>query len=332
MAVISHHIPGLASERYCIFEPILPRIQSMRVLIVNNLIQEEEQYSADAQQVPDFNAKRWVELERKIAGLALANIEGNIRKFVREPELKMLHLSELNHANVAAFDPDAIVLSGTLRDFDFYQASLLTGFNEFIRVTRYPVLGICGGHQLIGQAFGANITTIDGQPPAAKRAGRLIEYQYRFVKITDVHDPIFAGIEERPTPLWQKYTERRHLLRVWQNHGLEVDRLPPGFAQLARGYLSEHQMFVRRTKDQLIYSVQFHLEKSFQDWQTDKYWEHRNESRDGRLLFDNFLVEALKFRGKGEQVLQGDLAYFAPVAKTKTAAAATVGDVPATGF
>jgi GMP synthase-like glutamine amidotransferase len=331
MTVASSEIHGLVSNRYCVFEPILPRIQSMRVLVVNNLIQAEEQYSSDAQQVPDFNAKRWVELERKIAGLALANIEGNVHKFVRVPELKTLHLSELNQTNVAAFDPDAIVLSGTLRDFDFYDERLLAGFHEFIHATPYPVLGICGGHQLIGQAFGAHITTIDGHPPAAKRSRRLIEYQYRFVKITDVHDPIFAGIEDRPTPLWQKYTERRHLLRVWQNHGLEVDRLPAGFAQLARGYLSEHQMFVRRTKDQLIYGVQFHLEKSFQDWQTDKYWEHRNESRDGRLLFDNFLVEALKFRGKGAQVSEEALKPLATASQTK-AAAAGVADVPATGF
>ena len=151
------------------FEPILPRIQAMRVLIVNNLIAEEEQYSAFAATTTGFNAKRWVELERKIAGLALANIEGNVRKLVRAPEIHTLHLSQLNQANVSLIDPDAIILSGTLRDFDFYDERLLQGFNEFIQTTRYPVLGICGGHQLIGQAFGANITTIDGQPPASKR-------------------------------------------------------------------------------------------------------------------------------------------------------------------
>jgi GMP synthase-like glutamine amidotransferase len=86
------------------------------------------------------------------------------------------------------------------------------------------------------------------------------------------------------------------LLRVWQNHGLQLDHLPVGFTQLARGYLTEIQMMARRTAEQLIYGVQFHLEKSFQDWQMDKYWEHRNESRDGRLIFDNFLMEALRFR------------------------------------
>jgi hypothetical protein len=65
--------------------------------------------------------------------------------------------------------------------------------------------------------------------------------------------------------------------------------------------------------------VQFHLEKSFQDLSRDHArrlnpnlprevrkrllreeaesrtrWEHQNESRDGRAIFENFLREALK--------------------------------------
>jgi GMP synthase (glutamine-hydrolysing) len=328
-------IQGLVSNRYCVFELILPHIQTMRVLLVNNLIVEEAQYSETARRERDFNAKRWADLERRISAMALANIAGNLHKLVREPEVRTIHLSELTEALVAEFDPDAIVLSGTLRDFDFYHPALLEGFTRFIRQTRVPVLGICGGHQLIGLAYGAQITTIDGKPPSLRRQGRLIEYQYRFVKITDVHDPIFAGIEDcrQPelAPRWQKYTERRQLLRVWQNHGLEIDRLPEGFKQLGRGYLSEYQMMVKRTPDQLIYSVQFHLEKSFQDWQADTYWEHRNESRDGRLLFGNFLVEALKYRGKGEQLITGKLEPL-PLAKRAAAGVASNLDMPATGF
>jgi GMP synthase-like glutamine amidotransferase len=160
------------------------------------------------------------------------------------------------------------------------------------------VLAICGGHQLVGQAFGAKVVTLDGRLPGEKRNGRLIEYQYRFVKITDAGDPIFVGIDDRPDARWQRYTKRRHLLRVWQNHGLQIDRLPDGFRRLARGYLSEYQMIARQAEGQMIYGVQFHIEKSFQDWETDKYWDHRCESRDGRMIFDNFLVEALRFRGK----------------------------------
>ncbi len=57
MASASHEIAGLASNRYCVFEPILPRIQTMRVLVFNNLVTEEDQYSAVARQAPDFNTR-----------------------------------------------------------------------------------------------------------------------------------------------------------------------------------------------------------------------------------------------------------------------------------
>ena len=76
-----------------------------------------------------------------------------------------------------------------------------------------------------------------------------------------------------------------------------VDRLPEGFEQLAAGYLCPLQMMVKRTARQLIYTVQFHIEKSFEDWDRKKsFWDHHVESRDGRIIFENFLVEALKHR------------------------------------
>jgi GMP synthase-like glutamine amidotransferase len=319
------------SDRFCAYELVTPRIQTMRVILVDNLIAGEDQYSDRARREPDFHAGKWIRLERMIASLAMGNIESNVRKLVYQPEIHIIHLSELNEGLVRNLDPDAIVLSGTLRDFDFYAPELIEAFNGFIRQTKIPVLAICGGHQLVGQAFGATIITLDGKLPSEKRHGRLIEYQYRFVKITDATDRIFTAIDQRPSARWQRYTNRRHLLRVWQNHGLQLDRLPEGFKKLARGYLSEVQMMVRRTRDQLIYGVQFHIEKSFQDWQADKYWDHRNESRDGRLIFDNFLVESLRFRGREENLVTGDDGK--PVAdKPQLVLTDFSGVVPETGF
>jgi len=290
-------------NRYCVYEPIRPRIDAMRVILVDDLIKREEDFSTVARVEPGFNSKRWIQQERHIAGLAMANIEGNVRRLIRRPEIDVVHFGELTESLIAELNPDAIVLSGTLRDFDFYDSEQIEGFNRFIKSNQIPVLAICGGHQLVGQAFGSTIVTLDGKLPRERRTNRLVEYQYRFVKIADPLDPIFAGVEDRPDDRWQKYTHRRLLLRVWQNHGLQLDRLPEGFRNLARGYLTEIQMMVRRTREQLIYGVQFHIEKSFQDWQMDTYWEHRNESRDGRLIFDNFLVEALSFRGKRDNLV-----------------------------
>ena len=316
------------SKRYCRYEPITPRIGAARVMLVDNLIADAHQYSAEAARQPGFNAEKWLRLERFVASLALANIEKNIRMLVRRPEITTIHLAELDDARVAAFDPDAIVLSGTLRDFDLYHDSLIDSFNRFILTTTHPVMGICGGHQMIGQAFGARIVTLDGQLPGARRSGRTLEYQYRFVRITAPADPIFSGIEPDPDP---RAANRRHLLRVWQNHGLQVDRLPDGFVKLARGYLTEVQMMVRRTEEQLIYATQFHLEKSFQDWQADKYWDHRNESRDGRRLFENFLIEALRFRGRDWRSGPDDDPGSYP-AGSLSGPPVTPADLPSTGF
>ncbi len=82
---------------------------------------------------------------------------------------------------------------------------------------------------------------------------------------------------------------------MWQNHGLQLDSVPDKFKLLATAYLCRNQMMVKRVDGQLIYTVQYHLEKSFEDWHKNRTrWEHPNESRDGRIIFENFLNEALK--------------------------------------
>jgi GMP synthase-like glutamine amidotransferase len=195
------------------------------------------------------------------------------------------------------FKPDAIVLSGTLRDFDYYNPAVIETSSEFIRQTTIPVLAICGGHQLVGLGFGAHVITLAGLEQHEQRENRPLEYQYRFVRITDPTDPIFRGINNPSSGLWQQYTRQSGVLRVWQNHGLQLDRVPEGFTLLATSTRCRNQMMVKRDQGQLIYTVQFHLEKSFEDWNKSRTrWEHQNESRDGRILFENFLNLALAHR------------------------------------
>jgi GMP synthase-like glutamine amidotransferase len=128
-----------------------------------------------------------------------------------------------------------------------------------------------------------------------RRANRSFEYQYRFIRITAPDDPIFQGINDQESGIWQDYTKEARILRVWQNHGLQLDHVPEGFQLLATAYLCRNQMMVKRGEGQLIYTVQFHLEKSFEDWNKNRTrWEHPNESRDGRIIFENFLRESMK--------------------------------------
>ena len=275
-------------QTYCRYEPVHQSIEEARVLVVDNLLSDEGDLSPVARE--EWGPMLTAELrrERLIAGMAMENILNNISRLVKRATTEVVHVSKIAEA-AKRFQPEAIVLSGTLRDFDYYQQSILEDFGGFIRATKTPVLAICGGHQLVGLSFGARVITLDKLEQHEQRMARPHEYQYRFVRITEPSDPIFRNIncmDPQAPP---------RILRVWQNHGLQLDRVPEGFKLLATSYLCRNQMMVKREGGQLIYAVQFHLEKSFEDWNKNRTrWEHPNESRDGRILFENFLTLATR--------------------------------------
>ena len=276
-------------KTFCRYEPIEQRIPKARVLVIDDLLRDEGDVSEVARQEWGKALVAELKRERMIAGMAIENIVSNISRLVKEPETRVAHVSELAEVT-AEFQPDAIVLSGTLRDFDYYEESILAGFARFIRETKIPVLAICGGHQLVGLSFGARVVTLDKHEQHEQRLDRTQEYQYRYVRITEPDDPIFTNIAVCETPPEAKGSP---ILHVWQNHGLQLDRVPEGFTLLATSYLCRNQMMVKRSEGQLIYTVQFHLEKSFEDWNKSRTrWEHQNDSRDGRILFENFLLLA----------------------------------------
>ncbi len=307
-----------SQQTYCRYERIEQRIGTVRVLVVNDLLHEESDLSDIARREWGEQAAANLARERDISGMALDNILSNVERLVRHPVTEVAHVSKITEA-AADFRPQAVVLSGTLSDFDYYNPKILDDFRQYIQATRTPVLGICGGHQLVGLSFGARICTLDDRDPRERPASqRPFEYQYRFIKITEPEDLIFQGIDDRQSGIWQDYTIEARILRVWQNHGLQLDRVPEGFRLLATSYLCKNQMMVRRGEGQLIYTVQFHLEKSFQDLTKSRTqrispnatrderrrllrqeasnrtrWAHQNESRDGRIIFENFLREAL---------------------------------------
>jgi GMP synthase-like glutamine amidotransferase len=289
-AEISASLPfPFNQQTFCRYEPVAQRIEKARVLVVDNLLRDERDVSEVARTEWGTALAGELKRERLIAGMAVENIHANIARLVKQAETHVAHVSEVAEA-AAEFAPSAIVLSGTLRDFDYYDQTILDSFGSFIRETRIPVLAICGGHQLVGLSFGARVVTLDKLEQHEQRANRPHEYQYRYVRITEPDDPIFTNISVCEEP---REAKGSHILHVWQNHGLQLDRVPEGFQLLATSYLCRNQMMVKRTEGQLIYTVQFHLEKSFEDWNKSRTrWEHPNESRDGRILFENFLILA----------------------------------------
>jgi len=291
----SEKLPFLYNKSaFCRYEPIEKRIDHAKVLIVNDLLRYESDLSELAYKDWNSTTKSKLEFERKVSGMACNNIAKNVLRLVKNPKTMTVHLSEIADA-AEKFRPDAIVMSGTLADFDYYNPDHIASFKKFIHETKIPVLAICGAHQLVAMAFGASLKTLDDLELDQKRTDRVLEYQYRFVKIVDKADPIFEGNDDERSGVWQDYTKQDDILRVWQNHGVQVNGLPAGFRLLATSYLCKNQMMVKNSDEQLIYCVQFHLEKSFEDWSKNPTrWEHPNESRDGRILFESFLRLALE--------------------------------------
>ena len=177
-------------QNFCRYEPVHQSIDEARVLVIDNLLRDEHDLSPVARE-------EWGELlaaelrrERLIAGMAIENILNNVSRLVKRPITEVAHVSEVATAT-KHFQADAIVLSGTLRDFDYYKQSTLDSFGEFIRETKTPVLAICGGHQLVGLSFGARVITLDKLEQHEQRVQRTQEYQYRFIRITEPDDPFF---------------------------------------------------------------------------------------------------------------------------------------------
>lgn len=97
-----------------------------------------------------------------------------------------------------------------------------------------PILGICYGMQLLGQAFGANVSR-----------GHVGEYGRTRVHI-DAAGQLFA------------FDDPRDALTVWMSHGDAVEVAPPGFIALAR---SENGLLAAmRHETRPIFGVQFHPE------------------------------------------------------------------------
>src|ERR1051325_11140724 len=96
-------------QTYCRYEPIEQRIDSARVLVVDDLLRDEGDLSPVAVREWGPAIETQLKQERLIAGMAIENILNNISRLVKEPETHVAHVSEIAEA-AAEFQPDAIVL------------------------------------------------------------------------------------------------------------------------------------------------------------------------------------------------------------------------------
>jgi len=176
------------------------------------------------------------------------------------------HYSAFHEDDLSRPEVNALVTSGNRSLWDEYDLeSDFACFKQAILETRKPVLGICGGHQLIGMLLGGEASPLrklephetDIHPEYAP--GFLKEWGYSEVGFT-AEDRLFAGFT-RP-------------LVVQQRHFWHLSGLPASLVSIAQNQNCPVQAL--RHRERPLYGVQFHPEF------------HDPEHLDGRRLLQNF--------------------------------------------
>jgi GMP synthase (glutamine-hydrolysing) len=143
---------------------------------------------------------------------------------------------------VRSLRPSHIILSGQSHPWDQYPAGSLAGVFEVIKHASQPILGVCGGHQQIAIAYGAEVGLMGRLEPGNGYNGA--KRERGFLPIENTGEGLFKGLPSEIT--------------VWHNHCDEVKELPGGFRATASNETCKIQAM--QEKGRRVYGVQFHPE------------------------------------------------------------------------
>jgi GMP synthase (glutamine-hydrolysing) len=152
---------------------------------------------------------------------------------------------------------EAILISGNAVGFEEYDQDAFAEMHRIIRRAEWPILGFCGGHQLIAMAHGARVAPMrrlrPGEPDVTDLTGPGYLKEWGFMPVDPIaQDAILEGLAPAPTFL--------------QVHYCEVKDLPAGFRLLASS--QECRIQLMRRLDRPVYGTQFHPE-SYTEWAGD---------------------------------------------------------------
>ena len=196
----------------------------MKIVVVNNYKELNQ-------------AERAVQNIERCTGQSVEKID------YKEPDL---------YNKVVESEPDLVILTGSSallskpRTRDIFQPEM-----DLVRETKFPILGICYGHQIIGSAFGAPMRDL----------GQMLR-RFEKVRIVRKH-PLFDGLPSD--------------LVVAESHRQELTKVPDEFHHLAQSTTSKVEAIVHQSKP--VYGVQFHPERSNDD--------HPH----GRMIIQNLLKQ-----------------------------------------
>lgn len=195
------------------------------------------------------------------------------------------HYKRVTQQRLRELGIKALIIGGNTTDWAEYDEADLLKMYRIIRNTEMPILGFCGGYNLIAMAYGAPLGPIrrlrEGEEDSCEEYAPGYFKEWGFVPVHILKpDPLFDGLEETP--------------RFLAAHYWEIKETPPGFELLASSNSCRIQA-IKQTGKQ-VYGTQFHPEAytegqtSRSSWLIDLVYPagYVEQELDGRRLLVNF--------------------------------------------
>ena len=174
-----------------------------------------------------------------------------------------IHLSQAEPAWLREQGASGVIYSGSGALWEEYTEELVAPTRRLVQQPPCPVLGICGGHQLIGVVLGTRCAPMQcnkAEGEAYTHEDCIGEQGFCPVKIR-LDNPLFSGLGPG--------------LTVRQNHFEELKAVPPGFVVTAWNSRAAIQAMCHKSLP--LFGTQFHPE------------HFTAEAPDGARVVRNFL-------------------------------------------
>lgn len=159
-----------------------------------------------------------------------------------DADVRVIHYMRMKETPLPDFD--ALIITGQSTPWEDYDMSIFAPVKDVLEKGNVPVLGICGGHQLIA--------LLNGTPVGLVRDG--CDKTKGYDGCYKIRGPVSVEILEKDNIFYGQPDVRE----FFASHCEEIKGIPPGFICIARS--GESPVYAIRHRTKFQYGIQFHPE------------------------------------------------------------------------